>query len=217
MWHPPLHSQTDVRKNNNKLFIKLLLLPPSIRFKGHKRGMYRFFVVCFGFQVPLHKSTCHMISQSLFVSFISILFLSYNKVCSTTAQKDRTSQFFVDFFLFVCQFTRRIFLLLDVNLDDFLPHTEWSHMHVLKPEAINITKKKIYRMYLQTFKIFIYIYLYIYKIHSVRMGRHLCTNEAPITNEQTNERRRKQGKSQIRWSPGQLEWLQLSGSPLNFR
>lgn len=58
-------------------------------------------------------------------------------------------------------------------------------MHVLKPEAIKITRKNIQNV-LTNIKI-IYIYLYIYKVHSKRMGRQLCTNEAPVVNEQTNQ------------------------------
>lgn len=66
-----------------------------------------------------------------------------------------------------------------------------------------------------------YLYIFIYKIHSKRMGRQLCTNKAPIVNEQTNQTKRqvekaremrenmrselKKEKSQIRWSPWQAQ------------
>lgn len=61
----------------------------------------------------------------------------------------------------VCQFTSQIFLPLDVNLDDFLPHMEWSHMHVLKPEEINITRKNIQNVLTNIKNIYIYLYIYI--------------------------------------------------------
>lgn len=60
-------------------------------------------------------------------------------------------------------------------------------MHVLKPEAINITRKNIQNVLTNIKNIYIYLYIYIYKIHSERMGRQLCTNKAPEVNEQTNQ------------------------------
>ncbi len=68
-------------------------------------------------------------------------------------------------------------------------------MHVLKPEAINITRKKNIQNVLTNIKI-IYIYLYIY-IRSIprEWGRKLCTNKAPIVNEQTNQQKTS-GRSQ---------------------
>lgn len=76
-----------------------------------------------------------------------------------------------------------------------------------------------------------YLYIFIYKIHSKRMGRQLCTNEAPVVNEQTNQTKDKwkkpgrwgktwdqnlrKEKSQIRWSPWQT--LRPSGTAAAFR
>lgn len=82
----------------------------------------------------------------------------------------------------------------------------------------------------------LYIFIYIYKVHSKRMGRQLCTNEAPVVNEQTNQQKTSgksqgdEGKHEIKTkekkrakSDGvhgkycdRLERLQLSGSPSLF-
>lgn len=35
------------------------------------------------------------------------------------------------------------------------------------------------------------IYIYLYKVHSRRMGRSLCTNKAPLVNEQTHQKVKK--------------------------
>lgn len=178
--------------------------------KGTKGGMYLFF-----FKVPLHKSTCHIISQSLFVSFISILFLNYNKACSTTAEKDRTSQFLLRFFFNL--HVRFLSLFLGVNFGwfSYLTRNEVTCMFWSQKQLTSLGKN-IQNVLTNVTNIYIYIFIYIYKIHSWWMERHLCTNEAPITdvaNEPADKRRGKQAKlmrkREIRWSPGQLEWLQL--------
>lgn len=62
-------------------------------------------------------------------------------------------------------------------------------MHVLKPEAINITRKNIQNVFTNIKNIYINLYIYIYKIHSKRMGRQLCTNKAPVVTERTNQQK----------------------------
>lgn len=99
-----MHSRTDEYLSNKKykLFIKLMKFATKKGdlFREHKR---RNVFLLFFFSLFVMQINCHIISQSLFSSFISILFLNYNKVCSTTA----TRQDFL-IFCFVFQFTSRI-------------------------------------------------------------------------------------------------------------
>lgn len=100
-----------------------MILSPRWVFcsEGTKGGMYSFF--CF----LLRKSNCHIISQSLFSSFISILFLNYNKVCSTTA----TRQDFPICFVFLSIYKSNF-----LNFDIFLQFRCYPRIHHLLPQFI---------------------------------------------------------------------------------
>lgn len=163
----PLHSQTGehLREKTTKepsRFVKLTMLPLGGAGKGWGRGSAqgRRNVSTFLWFITQIKSVTWS-SRSSIVSFISRLLLNYNKVRSTTATRQDfpiTSLFFGVCFppglLFSLQFP--------MMLHPHLPLDSLAHMHVLKPEAINTTGGKIYRMYLQTLKLFIYIYIFIY-------------------------------------------------------
>lgn len=76
--------QKSISGNIQKLFINLMILAPRQVFssEGTKGGMQ----YCYFLQI-------NIISQSLFSSFISIVFLNYNK--APQLQHDRTSQFYL--------------------------------------------------------------------------------------------------------------------------
>lgn len=155
--------------------------------------MYSFFFLLFVMQI-----NCHIISQSLFSSFISILFLNYNKVCSTTATRQ-------DFLILVSVFSilqvefphvQNISTILMLSLYPSSPTSQLVKSHACFEARSN---KHYQEKYTEcTYKHKNYLYIFIYKIHSKRMGRQLCTNEAPVVNEQTNQTKDK-WKKPGRW------------------
>lgn len=175
-----------------------------------------FFFFLFVTQIKMS----HNITE-LVLSFISILFLNYNKVCSTTATRQDFPILFFCFSIYTSNFLTFNVYLYNLDVIASSPTSQFIKSHACFEARSNKHYQEKYTecTYKHKKYLYIYLYIYIYKIHSERMGRQLCTHKAPVVNEEINQQktsgkkaREMREKMKTRKEPNQMESMANAAS-----